>query len=92
MNNKIDHLVNEKKDKLIEFTQELISIPSPPGKEDDVRKRIKGEMEYVGFDEITIDAMGNLYGRLGDGSEIIAFDGHMDTVDNSSRGGRDLLL
>jgi len=81
MNNKIDHLVNEKKDKLIEFTQELISIPSPPGKEDDVRKRIKGEMEYVGFDEITIDAMGNLYGSLGRGSEIIAFDSHMDTVD-----------
>ncbi len=81
MNNKINFLVNEKKDKLIKFTQELISIPSPPGKEDDVRKLIKGEMEHIGFDDITIDAIGNLYGSLGNGSQIIAFDSHMDTVD-----------
>ena len=81
MYNNINFLVNEQKDKLIEFTQELINIPSPSGKEDDARKHIKSEMKDIGFDDITIDAMGNLYGSLGKGSHTIAFDSHMDTVD-----------
>ncbi|MCK5732404.1 MAG: YgeY family selenium metabolism-linked hydrolase, partial [Tenericutes bacterium] len=38
------------------------------------------EMEKVGFDEITIDPMGNIIGRIGHGKHIIAMDAHIDTV------------
>jgi putative selenium metabolism hydrolase len=81
MPDKIQVLVHETKERLIEFTQELITIPSPPGKENSVRNCVKELMKDIGFDNITIDAMGNIYGRLGKGKHSIAFDCHMDTVD-----------
>jgi putative selenium metabolism hydrolase len=37
-------------------------------------------MNDVGFDEIIIDPMGNILGRIGSGKHIIAMDGHVDTV------------
>ncbi len=81
MADKISLLVEKTKEKLIKLTQELITIPSPPGKEEEVRKRINDEMETIGFDSINIDGMGNIYGRLGKGKKSIAFDCHMDTVE-----------
>ncbi|MHA2390243.1 MAG: M20/M25/M40 family metallo-hydrolase [Candidatus Hodarchaeales archaeon] len=77
----VKFLVNETKDRMIKLTQNLIAIPSPPGKEDAIRAYVKNEMESIGLDEIVIDGMGNIYGRLGEGKHSIALDCHMDTVD-----------
>jgi len=38
-------------------------------------------MEEAGFDEVFIDGLGNVIGRIGNGKRILAIDGHMDTVD-----------
>lgn len=38
-------------------------------------------MLILGFENVTIDAMGNVMGSLGHGPEVIAFDGHIDTVE-----------
>jgi putative selenium metabolism hydrolase len=38
-------------------------------------------MEEAGFDEVRIDGLGNVIGRIGNGKKILAIDGHMDTVD-----------
>ncbi len=38
-------------------------------------------MEKVGFDEVIIDGLGNVLGRVGNGSKIIAMDAHIDTVE-----------
>jgi len=38
-------------------------------------------MEEAGFDEVKIDGLGNVIGRIGNGKKILAIDGHMDTVD-----------
>jgi len=38
-------------------------------------------MEGAGFDEVKIDGLGNVIGRIGNGKTILAIDGHMDTVD-----------
>ncbi len=65
---------------LLQFLRDLCAIPSESGKEHDVARRIRLEMEKVGFDEIRIDGMGNVLGRIGSGSRIIAMDGHIDTV------------
>ena len=42
---------------------------------------IKAMMEDAGFDEVFIDGLGNVIGRIGTGKKIIAIDGHIDTVD-----------
>ena len=41
-------------------------------------------MEVNGADEVKIDGLGNVIGRLGKGSKIIAIDGHVDTVDTGN--------
>ncbi len=46
-----------------------------------VVEEIKGLMEEAGFDEVRIDGLGNIIGRIGSGERIIAIDGHIDVVD-----------
>ncbi len=62
------------------FLREMIAIPSESGREEAVIHRIREEMEKVGFDRVEIDRMGNIIGRIGDGSHLIAMDAHIDTV------------
>lgn len=67
------------------FLAELASISSLSGKEEKVIARLKKEMAAIGFDEIIIDSIGNIIGRIGNGSTKIAFDAHIDTVDVGNR-------
>ncbi|MBI9012723.1 MAG: YgeY family selenium metabolism-linked hydrolase [Clostridiales bacterium] len=66
---------------LHKFLRDMISIPSLSCDEAGVIERIKQEMEALEYDEIIIDKMGNILGRMGSGKKVIAFDGHIDTVD-----------
>jgi len=66
---------------LSSFMQDIIRIPSLSSEEGAVIERIREEMLRVGFDEVTVDPMGNLIGRIGSGPYVIALDGHSDTVD-----------
>ncbi|MHA2299144.1 MAG: YgeY family selenium metabolism-linked hydrolase [Candidatus Hodarchaeales archaeon] len=81
MEQKIKTLARELEQDVVKFTREMISIPSFPGQEARVIKRIKQEMEKIGYDNIWIDGMGNLMGYLGSGDQLLAFDGHADTVE-----------
>jgi putative selenium metabolism hydrolase len=65
---------------IVQFMRDLIAIPAESCQEGPVIQRIKKEMEKVGFDEITIDPMGNILGRIGSGKHVIMFDSHTDTV------------
>ncbi len=65
---------------MIKFMRDMIKIPSESRDEGKVIQRIKQEMEKVGFDEIKIDQMGNILGRVGNGKHVIAMDAHIDTV------------
>ncbi len=66
---------------LANFMQDIIRIPSLSSEEGAVVERARLEMERVGFDEVRVDPMGNLIGRIGSGPFVIAMDGHIDTVD-----------
>jgi putative selenium metabolism hydrolase len=66
---------------IVRFLRDLIAIRSTSSMEEQVISRIKTEMERCGFDEITIDPMGNILGRIGHGKHVIAYDAHVDTVD-----------
>ena len=65
---------------LIEFTQSLVRIQSFSGQEEEIARCIAAKMQALNFDEVTIDALGNVLGRIGSGSKSILFDSHMDTV------------
>lgn len=65
---------------MTQFLRDMIAIPSESAEEEKVILRIKKEMEAVGFDEVRIDPMGNIIGRIGNGKHLIAMDAHIDTV------------
>jgi len=71
----------EVKADLVKFMQDIIRIPSLSSEEGAVIERIRDEMLRLDYDEVTIDPMGNLLGRIGSGPLVIALDGHVDTVD-----------
>jgi len=66
---------------LLEFLQELVQIRSLDNHEGDAVQRVKREMEKLEYDQVMIDPMGNIIGRMGSGETVIAFDGHLDVVD-----------
>lgn len=66
---------------LLRFMQDIIRIPSLSSQEGTVVQRIAAEMQALSFDEVTIDPMGNVIGRVGNGPRTIALDGHVDVVD-----------
>ena len=59
---------------------EIVKIPSFSGEEEQVIKRLESLCLEAGFDEVYIDGLGNLVGRVGNGPKKIAFDAHIDTV------------
>ncbi|MGE5641543.1 MAG: M20/M25/M40 family metallo-hydrolase, partial [Byssovorax cruenta] len=75
-----DFMTPELEQELIEFTQSLIRIKSMSGQEEEIIKFIEQKMESLGYEEVIIDSMGNLLGRIGDGEKSILFDSHVDTV------------
>ena len=66
---------------LIKFAQELVKIRSYSGHEEQIVKFIAQKMKDLGYDEVIIDSMGNVAGRIGNGEKIIMFDSHIDTVE-----------
>lgn len=77
---KVNALAKEYRADMSAFLRDMIRIPSESCDEEKVVLRIKEEMEKVGFDEVIIDPMGNVIGRIGNGSRVIAYDAHIDTV------------
>lgn len=71
---------NQNKAELFTFLRDMIRIPSESCQEQAVIRRIEQEMYKVGFDEVRIDEMGNIIGRMGNGKIVIAMDAHIDTV------------
>lgn len=79
--NTVNSAVADVKSDLIEFAQTLVRTKSYSGEEQDIIERIKDKMKELDYDEVRIDSMGNLVGRIGDGPRIIMFDSHVDTVE-----------
>lgn len=66
---------------LARFAARLIQARSLSGDESAVVDVIRKEMERGGFDDVWTDRFGNVIGRVGTGSRLIAMDAHIDTVD-----------
>ena len=65
---------------IVQFLRDMIAIPSESAEEEAVVRRAALEMEKLGFDEVKIDGLGNVLGRVGSGKTVVALDGHIDTV------------
>jgi len=79
--NKIKELAGKYRDDTAENLSSLVRIRSLSREEEEVQLELKRQMERVGLDELRIDGLGNVIGRLGNGKKILAIDAHMDTVD-----------
>jgi putative selenium metabolism hydrolase len=66
---------------MIVFAQRLVHTPSLSTQEGAVAALLVGEMQRLGYDDVRLDAMGNVIGRIGppDGRKLL-YNGHMDTV------------
>ncbi len=77
--------INELAEKYSMYTAEnlskLVKIKSLSMGEKDVQHELRRQMEEAGFDEVKFDGLGNVIGRIGNGSKVLAIDAHMDTVD-----------
>lgn len=78
---KINELAAKYSDYTAQNLSKLVKIKSTSMQEKDVQLELKRQMEEAGFDEVRIDGLGNVIGRVGNGKKILAIDGHMDTVD-----------
>ncbi|HEX2206407.1 MAG TPA: M20/M25/M40 family metallo-hydrolase [Longimicrobium sp.] len=67
----------------IRFAADIIRIPSLPGEEEAVARRIVDEMRALGYDEAGTDRAGNVVGRvIGTGrAPSVILCSHMDVVD-----------
>lgn len=70
-------------ERAIAFAADLIRIPSLPGEEGGVARRIVDELRALGFDEARTDRAGNVVARIiGDGdAPSVMLSSHMDVVD-----------
>lgn len=81
LSRKVNELAEKYRDETAENLSKLIKIKSVSLHEKEVNLELKRQMEEAGFDEVRIDGLGNVIGRIGYGKKILAIDGHMDTVD-----------
>jgi putative selenium metabolism hydrolase len=70
-------------ERAVAFAAELVRIPSLPGEEGDVARRIVREMRALGYDEVRTDRAGNVIGRIAGtgGAPAVMLSSHMDAVD-----------
>ncbi len=69
------------KNEIVDFMSRLIKAKSYSGEEKEVIRVISDEMIKVGFEEVFIDRLGSVVGKIGNGKKIIAIDAHIDTVE-----------
>ncbi|KYH32374.1 YgeY family selenium metabolism-linked hydrolase [Neomoorella mulderi] len=83
---KIKAEVERHRKDIIQFLRDIVAIPSPNGDIKAVAERIGQEMKKLGFDDVFLDSMGNIVGRIGNGPRVLLYDSHIDTVDIADSG------
>lgn len=80
--NQLQAEAEKMRDQVVDFCRRLIQTPSLPGAEDKISDIIQAEMEDLDYDEVWVDAAGNVIGQLrGEAGPSLMFNCHMDHVD-----------
>ncbi|MBO8443521.1 MAG: YgeY family selenium metabolism-linked hydrolase [Spirochaetes bacterium] len=81
----ITKTIREMAEKYRDYTatnlSKLVRTKSYSSKEEDVCRLIVELCKEAGFDEVRIDGLGSVIGRVGSGPKSLAFDAHIDTVE-----------
>lgn len=77
----IKHKAQQYRDDTARNLSEIVRIPSLSGEEGAVIQKLREMLEAAHFDELRVDGLGNLIGRVGHGPRKLAIDAHIDTVD-----------
>ncbi len=78
---RIREAAEQRQEQMIDLLRRIVAQPSTSGNEEGVVRILEKEMKNQGFDEVKIDGLGNILGRIGQGPRVMAFDAHIDTVD-----------
>jgi putative selenium metabolism hydrolase len=62
----------------------LVRIKSLTGGEGEAAAELKKQMHDAGFDDVRLDGLGSVHGRVGKGRRLLAVDAHIDTVDQGN--------
>ncbi|QSX08088.1 YgeY family selenium metabolism-linked hydrolase [Alkalibacter rhizosphaerae] len=76
----ISNAVKRHEKALVGLASRLVSIPSFSGEEEEVVHAIAEVMKLLEFDEVMVDDLGNVVGKMGNGPLCILLDSHIDTV------------
>lgn len=77
----ISDYIDSHRDEMISFLREFVSIESVTYNEGEAVNWLAKKMEEMGYDEVRIDAVGNVHGRVGNGGKVLMYDAHIDTVE-----------
>lgn len=77
---RINTYIENEQDNIVEFLKEFISIESVTYNEGRAVEFLANKMKEFGFDEVRIDKVGNVLGRVGSGKTVLLYDAHIDTV------------
>ena len=78
---RIIELAEKYRDYTAENLSKLVQTKSYSSKEEDVCRLIVKLCEEAGFDEVKIEGLGSVVGRVGNGPKKLAFDAHIHTVE-----------
>lgn len=76
------NLAKANREQLVAHARKLVQTPSMSGQEGDAAELMRAEMERLGYDQVWVDEVGNVIGRIagGDGPALM-LNGHLDHVD-----------
>lgn len=79
---KLSSLVQDARERIVDFGQRLLRTPSFSGKEKQIAGLVLNEMQTLGYDEAWVDEAGNVLGKLSGGpGRTTMLHAHMDIVD-----------
>lgn len=77
----ITEYVDGSRDEIIKFLTDFIAINSVTYNEGNAVNFLADKMKEFGYDEVRIDPVGNVIGRIGSGKTVLLYDSHIDTVE-----------
>ncbi|HOT91147.1 MAG TPA: YgeY family selenium metabolism-linked hydrolase [Anaerolineae bacterium] len=81
MHSSLVELTAEEQQAMLDFLRALVRTPSFSGDEGAVAALVMAEMRRLGFDDVWMDAAGNVVGRVGpQNGPALMLNSHMDTV------------
>ncbi len=78
---KIKNFIDSQRDEMTKTLSEFISVESITYNEGNAVQFLAGKMREFGYDEVRIDPVGNVLGRVGSGKTTFLYDAHVDTVE-----------